>query len=67
MQLALLQHRDAMAAHMLTVTLLLNVALFGMTAAQWRAENPGKEGNMRDHATLEQLVGVSLTKKLTQK
>ena len=38
---------------------LLNVALFGMTAAQWRANNPDKEGNMRDHATIEQLVVLS--------
>ena len=38
---------------------LLNVALFGITAAQWRAKNPDKEGNMRDHATLEQLVVLS--------
>ena len=38
---------------------LLNVALFGMTAAQWRAANPGKDGNMRDYATLEQLVVLS--------
>jgi len=38
---------------------LLNVALFGKTAAQWRAENVGKEGNMRDYATLEQLVVLS--------
>jgi len=38
---------------------LLNVALFGMTAAQWRSANPGKEGNMRDYATLEQLVVLS--------
>ena len=38
---------------------LLNVALFGMTAAQWRSANPDKEGNMRDHATLEQLVVLS--------
>ncbi len=35
---------------------LLNMALFGKTAAQWRMENPGKTGNMRDEATLEQLV-----------
>lgn len=35
---------------------LLNVALFGMTAAQWRDENKGKRGNMRDHATIEQLL-----------
>jgi hypothetical protein len=38
---------------------LLNVALFGMTAAQWRTANPSKDGNMRDHATLEQLVVLS--------
>lgn len=35
---------------------LLNVALFGKTAAEWRAANPGKTGNIRDYATLEQLV-----------
>ncbi|MCL2875232.1 MAG: KilA-N domain-containing protein [Betaproteobacteria bacterium] len=38
---------------------LLNVALFGMTAAQWRQANPGQPGNMRDVATLEQLVVLS--------
>ena len=38
---------------------LLNVALFGMTAAEWRRANPDKEGNMRDYATLEQLVVLS--------
>ena len=38
---------------------LLNVALFGMTAAEWRTVNPDKDGNMRDHATLEQLVVLS--------
>ncbi len=35
---------------------LLNMALFGKTAAQWRKENKNSTGNMRDHATLEQLV-----------
>jgi len=35
---------------------LLNVALFGKTARQWRDESPGKQGNIRDEATLEQLV-----------
>ena len=35
---------------------LLNVALFGLTASQWRDANPGKDGNMRDHASLEQLL-----------
>jgi hypothetical protein len=38
---------------------LLNVALFGMTAAQWRQTNPDQSGNMRDLATLEQLVVLS--------
>ncbi|MBX2888161.1 MAG: KilA-N domain-containing protein [Ferruginibacter sp.] len=38
---------------------LLNVALFGMTATQWRALNPNAEGNVRDAATLEQLVVLS--------
>jgi hypothetical protein len=35
---------------------LLNVALFGQTAKQWRDANPHAEGNLRDHAPLEQLV-----------
>jgi hypothetical protein len=35
---------------------LLNVALFGKTAAEWRKANPGKGGNIRDHATIEQLL-----------
>lgn len=35
---------------------LLNVALFGITAREWRDANPDKEGNLRDYATLEQLV-----------
>lgn len=38
---------------------LLNVALFGITAAQWRQANPELSGNMRDAATLEQLVVLS--------
>ncbi len=35
---------------------LLNVALFGQTAKQWRDSHPGADGNVRDHAPLEQLV-----------
>ncbi|MCC5935037.1 MAG: KilA-N domain-containing protein [Balneolales bacterium] len=35
---------------------VLNMALFGKTAACWRNENPGASGNIRDHASLEQLV-----------
>jgi len=38
---------------------ILNIALFGKTALQWRLQNPEKEGNIRDHATLEQLVVLS--------
>jgi hypothetical protein len=38
---------------------LLNLALFGMTAAEWRTENPEAKGNIRDFATLEQLVVLS--------
>jgi hypothetical protein len=38
---------------------LLNVALFGITAKQWRDANPEQTGNMRDAATLEQLVVLS--------
>ena len=35
---------------------LLNVALFGQTAKQWREANPHKKGNMRDEATIQQLL-----------
>jgi hypothetical protein len=35
---------------------LLNVALFGHTAAAWRRANPDKKGNVRDYATLEHLL-----------
>ena len=35
---------------------LLNISLFGMTAKQWRNQNPKQKGNIRDHATIEQLV-----------
>ncbi len=35
---------------------LLNVALFGKTAKQWRNENPESKGNIRDFATIEQLI-----------
>jgi hypothetical protein len=38
---------------------LLNVALFGITAQQWRDANPALEGNLRDYASLEQLVVLS--------
>ena len=35
---------------------VINVALFGMTAKQWRTKNPDLKGNMRDYATIEQLL-----------
>ncbi len=38
---------------------LLNVALFGITARQWKEENPNAKGNMRDDASIEQLVVLS--------
>ena len=38
-----------------TEAVLLNVALFGQTAKQWRDAHPGADGNIRDHAPLEQL------------
>ena len=62
-------HTDAIQAHLIPPEVtpaqaaityaseadLLNVALFGQTAKQWRDANPGLDGNMRDHATVEQL------------
>ena len=35
---------------------VLNVALFGQTAKQWRDANPQKEGNMREYATIKELL-----------
>ncbi len=35
---------------------VLNMALFGITAKQWRDENPDKKGNIRDYANVSQLV-----------
>ncbi len=35
---------------------VLNVAMFGKTAQQWRKENPGKDGNIRDYSSIEQLL-----------
>lgn len=63
-------HTDAVKAHLIPLEVtpaqaattyaseadLLNVALFGQTAKQWRNANPKLTGNMRDHATLEQLL-----------
>lgn len=63
-------HTDAVKAHLIPPEVtsaqaaityaseadVLNVALFGQTAKQWRDANPGLEGNMRDHASIEQLL-----------
>jgi hypothetical protein len=38
---------------------ILNVALFGKTAAEWRTAHPAATGNIRDEATLEQLIVLS--------
>lgn len=38
---------------------VLNMALFGMTALQWRDANPDKKGNIRDYADISQLVCLS--------
>ena len=38
---------------------VLNVALFGLTAREWREANPDKKGNMRDYATINQLICLS--------
>lgn len=66
-------HTDAIQKHLLPPQLntkqtslvyaseadVLNLALFGMTAAQWRDANPDKKGNMRDDADVTQLVCLS--------
>ncbi|MGO9480146.1 MAG: KilA-N domain-containing protein [Limisphaerales bacterium] len=63
-------HTDAVKAHLIppevtpaqaaityaTEADLLNVALFGQTARQWRDANPKLEGNVRDYASVEQLL-----------
>jgi len=38
---------------------VLNVALFGMTAKEWRDQNPDLKGNMRDYATINELICLS--------
>lgn len=38
---------------------ILNMALFGMTASDWRQTNPDKKGNIRDYANVSQLVCLS--------
>jgi hypothetical protein len=38
---------------------VLNVALFGITAKQWREMNPNQKGNIRDYATINELICLS--------
>jgi len=38
---------------------VLNIAMFGMTAKQWRDANPDKEGNIRDYASINELICLS--------
>lgn len=38
---------------------VLNMAKFGMTARQWREQNPDKKGNIRDYASINELIGLS--------
>jgi len=66
-------HTDAIQTHLIPPELskaqtarvyaseadVLNMALFGKTAAQWRNENPGEKGNIRDQADSAQLVCLS--------
>ncbi len=63
-------HTDAIKAHLIppevtparaaityaSVADVLNVALFGHTATEWRRANSGKKGNVRDYASVEQLL-----------
>ncbi|MDZ7656774.1 MAG: KilA-N domain-containing protein [Sulfurimicrobium sp.] len=63
-------HTDAIKSHLIPATVtpaqaaityaseadILNVALFGQTAKQWRQANPDLGSNMRDYATIEQLL-----------
>ena len=66
-------HTDAVKKHLMPPVLnakkggmvyaseadILNLALFGMTAKDWRLHNTDKKGNIRDHATGEQLLVLS--------
>ena len=66
-------HTDAIAENIIPQTIskvqagliyaseadVLNMALFGITAKQWREQNNTKQGNMRDHASVEQLIILS--------
>ena len=38
---------------------ILNMALFGITAKQWKEQNPDKKGNIRDFASINELICLS--------
>ena len=38
---------------------VLNIAMFGVTARQWRDANPDKKGNIRDYASINELICLS--------
>lgn len=46
---------------------LLNLALFGMTAREWQSANPDLKGNLRDHASAEQLLVLANLESLNAK
>jgi hypothetical protein len=66
-------HTDAIKHHLIPAELtsqqtsiiyaneadVLNVALFGMTAKEWRESNPDCKGNIRDYATINELICLS--------
>ena len=66
-------HTDAIKANLIPVEVtreqaamkyadeadILNMAMFGMTARQWREQNSGKKGNIRDYATINELICLS--------
>ena len=66
-------HTDAIKANLIPVEVtreqaalkyadeadVLNIAMFGMTARQWREQNPDKKGNIRDYASINELICLS--------
>lgn len=66
-------HTDAIKSHLIPAEVtpaqasviyaeeadVLNVAMFGMTARQWREANPDLKGNIRDYATINELICLS--------
>ena len=66
-------HTDAIKTHLIPTEItreqasliyadeadVLNMAMFGKTARQWREQNPGLKGNIRDYATINELICLS--------